>query len=69
MSLPSSMADSVPCDRLLQKAYYHQSLDLIVKSLRLEWICKVSGLLHVMLIDSHFSLSLYSFYVVLAINV
>ena len=22
MSLPSSMADFVPCDRLLQKAYY-----------------------------------------------
>ena len=25
MSLPSSMADFVPCDHLLQKAYYHSS--------------------------------------------
>ena len=27
MSLPSSMADFVPCDRLLQKAYYTWSND------------------------------------------
>ena len=30
MSLPSSMADFVPCDRLLQKAYHNQFLLSIV---------------------------------------
>ena len=32
MSLPSSMADFVPCDRLLQKAYWAIRLKSFIKS-------------------------------------
>ena len=34
MSLPSSMADFVPCDRLLQKAYCHLSAKLANKQIK-----------------------------------
>ena len=52
MSLPFSMADFVPCDRLLQKAYSYQSEEeifaLAIKTILLEgWIIWAWISLHV----------------------
>ena len=43
MSLPSSMADFVPCDRLLQKAYCELSINEAIDNLEELWIFELGS--------------------------